>query len=500
MLGAFASYPFAMAVLAIDAGTTGVTALVVDESCTILSRGYREFPQHFPQPGWVEHSPDEIWSATLTAVQDALSATEAIPTALGITNQRETVVLWDRKTLQAPRRAIVWQDRRTADIVHELRSRAMERNIRNTTGLGLDPYFSSTKLLWLSRHEPDLWDQVHSGKFAIGTVDSYLIARLTAGATHVTDASNASRTQLVDLRTAAWDEELLDVFDVPLHALPHIVPSFGTVGVTDPAAFLGLRLPIAGIAGDQQAALFGQTAFDPGDTKCTYGTGAFILMNTGTRLAMSQHGLLTTIGLQDADGRLTYALEGSVFVAGAAVQWLRDGLGVIRSADEVEELALRVHDSDGVYFVPALTGLGAPQWDPNARGTLLGITRGTTAAHIARATLDAIAFQVQDVVEAMVADTGQRLVSLRVDGGASTNDTLMQLQANTLGVKVRRGVAIEMTGLGAAFLAGLGTGVWSGRRELARAARLDREFLPSGPAPDHRQWQRAIERSRDWAR
>ena len=489
-----------MAVLAIDAGTTGVTALVVDEQGRIVSRGYREFPQHFPQPGWVEHSPDEIWTAALEAVQDALTATIEVPTALGITNQRETVVLWDRATLQAPRRAIVWQDRRTADIVHELRSRAMERSIRNTTGLGLDPYFSSTKLLWLSRNEPDLWDGVHSGRFALGTVDSYLIARLTAGAVHVTDATNASRTQLVDLRTAQWDDDLLDVFDVPRAALPDIVPSFGVVGSTDPDAFLGLRLPISGIAGDQQAALFGQAAFDPGDTKCTYGTGAFILMNTGTRLAMSQHGLLTTIGLQDADGRLTYALEGSVFVAGAAVQWLRDGLGIIRSADEVEDLALRVEDSGGVYFVPALTGLGAPQWDPDARGTLLGITRGTTAAHIARATLDAIAFQVQDVVDAMVADTGQRLASLRVDGGASANDTLMQLQANTLGVKVRRGIAVEMTGLGAAFLAGLGSGVWANRKELARAARLDREFLPSGEAPDRRQWQRAIERSRDWAR
>ena len=489
-----------MAILAIDAGTTGVTALIVDESCTILSRGYCEFPQHFPKPGWVEHSPDEIWAATLTAVRDALSVTDAPLTAVGITNQRETVVLWDRSTLQAPRRAIVWQDRRTSDIVHEMRSRAMERNIRNITGLGLDPYFSSTKLLWLSRNEPDLWDRVHSGKYAIGTVDSYLIARLTAGAVHVTDATNASRTQLVDLRTAEWDEELLELFDVPRQALPTIVPSFGTVGITDPDVFLGLSIPIAGIAGDQQAALFGQAAFEPGDTKCTYGTGAFILMNTGTRLAMSQHGLLTTIGLQDADGRITYALEGSVFVAGAAVQWLRDGLGIIRSADEVEDLALRVDDSDGVCFVPAHTGLGAPQWDPDARGTIVGITRGTTAAHIARATLDAIAFQVQDVVDAMVADTGQRLSSLRVDGGASTNDTLMQLQANTLGVRVRRGVAIEMTGLGAAFLAGLGTGVWSSRRELTRAARLDREFLPTGSAPDRRQWQRAVERSRDWAR
>ncbi len=488
-----------MAILAIDAGTTGVTALVVDETCTIRSRGYSEFAQYYPQPGWVEHELDGIWAAALSAVRDALDNTTLTPTALGITNQRETVAIWDRKTLQAPRRAIVWQDRRTSTIVDELRARAVEGNVRQTTGLGLDPYFSSSKLLWLSRNEPALWAEVRSGRFAIGTIDSYLIARLTAGRVHVTDATNASRTQLADIATAQWDADLLDLFDVPSAALPQIVPSIGVVGDTDPSKFLGLALPIAGIAGDQQAALFGQTCFDLGDTKCTYGTGAFILMNTGNRMARSQHGLLTTIALQDVSGALTYALEGSVFVAGAAVQWLRDGLGIIRSASDIEALAEQVSDSDGVVVVPALTGLGAPDWDPNARGTVVGITRGTTAAHIARATLEAIAFQVQDVVDAMAADNGKRLTVLRVDGGAAANDLLLQMQANTLNTKVVRGTALEMTGLGAAFLAGLGTGVWANRSELRSAARVDRTFEPNGELLDHARWRRAVERSRNWA-
>lgn len=487
-----------MAILALDAGTTGVTALVVDEHCRILSRGYSEFPQHFPRPGWVEHSPDEIWGATLTAAREALSIVDAPITALGLTNQRETVVVWDRRTLQSPRHAIVWQDRRSADIVDELRRRAVEPSLRQTTGLGLDPYFSSTKLLWLARHEPELWQGVQEGRFVVGTVDAYLIARLTGGRAFVTDATNASRTQLLDIHRGAWDEDLLDLFEVPGHALPTVVPSIGTVGNTDPDSFLGLALPIAGVAGDQQAALFGQTAFDVGDTKCTYGTGAFILMNTGSRAVPSRHGLLTTIALQDREGRLTYALEGAVFVAGAAVQWLRDGLGLIRAADDVEALADSVSSSEGVCFVPALTGLGAPFWDPHARGTIIGITRGTTAAHIARAALEAIAFQVQDVVEAMVADTGKPLRSLRVDGGAAANDLLMQMQADTLGSRLLRGTAVEMTGLGAAYLAGLGTGVWSSRADLRAAARTDREFLPSGAHLDHGRWRRAVARALDW--
>lgn len=487
-----------MAILAIDAGTTGVTALVVDEHCKIIAQGYSEFTQHFPQPGWVEHSPDEIWAATLTAVREALTYNTAPLSALGITNQRETVVVWDRRTLQAPRPAIVWQDRRSANIVDELRRRAVESNLRQTTGLGLDPYFSSTKLLWLSRHDADLWDGVHAGKYVVGTVDAYLIARLTSGRAFVTDATNASRTQLLDLRTATWDEDLLDLFDVPAHALPDVVPSIGEVGLTNPDAFLGLTLPIAGIAGDQQAALFGQTAFEVGDAKCTYGTGAFILMNTGPKATFSKHGLLTTIALQDPNGQLTYALEGAVFVAGAAVQWLRDGLGIIRTAADVEALAEGVSDSGGVFFVPALTGLGAPTWDPAARGTIVGITRGTTAAHIARATLESIAFQVQDVVDAMAADTGKTLKSLRVDGGASENNLLMQMQADALGTSITRAAAVEMTGLGAAMLAGLGTGVWKNRKELRNVAREDRTFHPSGFSLENAGWRRAVQRSLNW--
>lgn len=488
-----------MAILAIDAGTTGVTALIVDEHGRVISRGYAEFRQYYPRPGWVEHDPDDIWRATITAVADARNATEATLQCLGITNQRETVVIWDRSTMRAPRNAIVWQDRRTADIVEELRRRAVETNVMTTTGLPLDPYFSSTKLLWLRREDPTVWAGVLSGEFVVGTVDSYLLARLTAGAVHATDATNASRTQLLDIRTATWDADLLDLFEVPEQALPRVLPSYGPIGTTDPEAFLGLQLPITGVAGDQQAALFGQTGFDAGDTKCTYGTGAFILMHTGNRRVESTEGLLSTIGLQHRDGRLDYALEGSVFVAGAAVQWLRDGLGIIRHAADVEELALQVSDSDGVVFVPALTGLGAPHWDPHARGTLLGITRGTTAAHIARATLDAIAFQVRDVVDAMVIDTKTPLTALRVDGGAAANSLLLQIQADVLQRKVVRGQALEMTGLGAAFLAGLGAGVWSSLTELRATSAVDREFAPQSSGPDHRQWRRAVERARQWA-
>ncbi len=488
-----------MAILAIDAGTTGVTVLVVDEQGSIRARGYREFPQHFPQPGWVEHSPDEIWDATLAAATDAIAQSPGPLAGIGITNQRETIVVWDAATLRAPRRAIVWQDRRTAAIVDELRARAVEPWVRATTGLGLDPYFSSTKLLWLARNEPRLWEGVRDGSLRVGTIDAYLIARLTGGRLHVTDATNASRTQLLDLRTAQWDPDLLDLFEVPAHALPTVVPSTGAVGHTDPASFLGLSLPIAGIAGDQQAALFGQGGVTAGDVKCTYGTGAFILMHTGTRAVASTHGLLTTIALQEPDGRLAYALEGSVFVAGAAVQWLRDGLGIIASAFEVEALAASVESSEGVVFVPALTGLGAPEWDPSARGTILGITRGTTTAHIARATLEAIAWQVQDVVTAMEADAGSRIDALRVDGGAAANNLLLQLQSDALQAPVLRGRALETTGLGAAFLAGIATGVWADAAEVRATLRPDRQFAPSGDRPDHARWTKAVTRARAWA-
>jgi glycerol kinase len=488
-----------MAILAIDAGTTGVTVQVVSTQGKVLARGYREFLQYFPEPGLVEHEPEEIWQATLAAASEAISQTTESLVAIGITNQRETVVLWDSKNLKSPRKAIVWQDRRTADLVAKLKVQGLEDRIHYISGLKLDPYFSSSKLLWLSQNEKTIWGDVVSGKVKIGTVDSYLVARMTSGKSHITDASNASRTQLMDIRTGAWSKELLEIFHVPASALPSIVPSYAMLATTDPASFLNLELPIAGIAGDQQAALFGQTAFEVGESKCTYGTGAFMLTNTGSKVVQSKNNLLTTIAWQEPDGKITYALEGSVFVAGAAVQWLRDGLGVIESANEIEELALQVPDSGGVVFVPALTGLGAPHWNPDAKGTILGITRGTTKHHLARATLDAIAFQVRDLVTAISADTNVGPKGLRVDGGAARNNLLMQLQANCLGVPVIRGKDLESTALGAAFLAGLGVGVWGSKEELRNVFELERTF---NPEPFDEQifasWSTAVKLSSNW--
>jgi glycerol kinase len=488
-----------MAILAIDAGTTGVTVQVVSDKGRVVSRGYREFLQYFPAPGLVEHEPEEIWQATLAAASDAISQTSEPLVAIGITNQRETVVLWDSKTLKSPRKAIVWQDRRTSNLVADLKTQGLEDKIQSISGLILDPYFSSSKLLWIARNEETIWADVVSGQVKIGTVDSYLVARMTAGKSHITDASNASRTQLMDIQTGTWSNELLEVFNVPAAALPTIVPSYGALATTDPASFLNLELPITGIAGDQQAALFGQTAFEVGESKCTYGTGAFMLTNTGSTIVQSKNNLLTTIAWQEPSGNITYALEGSVFVTGAAVQWLRDGLGLIESASEIEELALQVPDSSGVVFVPALTGLGAPHWDPDAKGTILGITRGTTKNHLARATLDAIAFQVRDLVTAISADTKIKPTSLRVDGGAAKNNLLMQLQANCLGVPVIRGMDLESTALGAAFLAGLGAGVWSSKEELRRVFELDRNFDPE-PFDEEifESWTKAVELSTKW--
>jgi glycerol kinase len=490
-----------VSILAIDAGTTGVTALVVDETGAVVARGYQDFPQHFPAPGWVEHSPEEIWRATLAACRVARDAAAgASPVAcVGITNQRETAVLWDRKTLDAPRPAVVWQDRRTAAICDRLRDAGHEPLVARLTGLRLDPYFTGTKLTWLAENDP-AWAGVRGGSVAIGTVDSYLIARLTGGQMHVTDASNASRTLLYDITTGAWSPELCELFDVPEAALPQVLPSWGEFGRTDPDAFGGLAVPVTGVAGDQQAALFGQACFSPGQSKCTYGTGSFVLVNTGPRIVRSDAGLLTTVAWQAPDGTLTYALEGAVFVTGAAVQWLRDGLGVIENAAQTEELAASVPDSGGVVFVPALTGLGAPHWDPAARGTILGLTRGTTRAHLVRATLEAIAFEVRDVVEVMIAEAGLDRQPLTVDGGASANNLLCQMQADQLGVPVRRPQVLETTGLGAAFLAGLGAGVWTDPQELADTWRLDRTFEPQptdGAA--YRRWQTAVEKSRGWA-
>jgi glycerol kinase len=490
-----------VSILAIDAGTTGVTALVVGEDARVLARGYEEFPQHFPQPGWVEHEPEQIWQATLSAARQALDRSDDAPTAIGVTNQRETAILWDRDALAAPRRAVVWQDRRSAAICDELREAGHEDRVRELTGLRFDPYFTGTKLRWLAENDQRSWLGVVDGSVLIGTVDSYLVARLTAGARHVTDASNASRTLLFDITTGEWSDELCELIGVPRSALPEVVPSYGEVGRSAPAAFLGLDLPIAGIAGDQQAALFGQACFAVGDSKCTYGTGSFVLVNTGSQRMRSAADLLTTVAWMDPSGTLTYAQEGAIFVTGAAIQWLRDGLGVLGSAAESEALASTVPDSGGVVFVPALTGLGAPDWDPAARGTILGITRGTTRAHLVRATLDAIAFEVRDIIETLPDTT-----TLRVDGGAAANGLLLQLQADQLGLPVERPEVLETTGLGAAFLAGLGTGVWSSTDELAQTWRLDRRFEPAeqtdggvGRDGTYRRWRAAVERAKGWA-
>jgi glycerol kinase len=492
-----------MSVLAIDAGTTGVTAVVVDPDGSITAKGYQEFAQHFPQPGWVEHAPEEIWQATLEATREVLAKIDqSTLTGIGITNQRETIVLWDRETLGSPRRAIVWQDRRTAEVCDRLKAAGHEDRVRELTGLRLDPYFSGTKLTWLREHEPHTWALVESGRYAVGTVDSYLIARMTRGTWHVTDVSNASRTLLFDLNTGDWSDELCDLFGVPRDALPELVPNWGEVGTTDPRTFCGLSLPIAGIAGDQQSALFGQTCFDPGDSKCTYGTGSFLLTNTGTAIERSDAGLLTTAAWRSPAGETTYALEGAIFVTGAAVQWLRDGLQIVGTAAETAAIARAVPSSEGVVFVPALTGLGAPHWDPHARGTILGITRGTTRGHLVRATLEAIAYEVRDVLETVNAK-GPTLATLKVDGGAAANDLLCQVQADQVGVPVERPRIVETTALGAAFLAGLGTGVWDSTDDLKETWQLDRRFEPGGDRAvldrDYARWQQAVERSKGWA-
>jgi glycerol kinase len=465
-------------------------------------KGYQEFGQHFPRPGWVEHAPEEIWQATLEAVREALEAYDGPPLeAVGITNQRETVLLWDKETLGSPRRGIVWQDRRTADICRRMKEEGHEERITELTGLRLDPYFSGTKLRWIAEHEPHTWALVEDGRYAVGTVDSYLISRMTRGTWHVTDVSNACRTLLFDLSTGDWSEELCGLFGVPRDALPDIVPSWGEITRTDPKSFLGLDLPISGILGDQQAALFGQTCFEVGETKCTYGTGSFVLTNTGSEIVRSDAGLLTSAAWKGPDGTLTYCLEGAIFVTGAAVQWLRDGLQIVGSAAETQAVASTVEDTGGVVFVPALTGMGAPDWDPHARGTIVGITRGTTRAHIVRATLEAIAFEVRDVIDTLPPESP--LTTLTVDGGAAANDLLCQLQADQLGVPVERPKIVETTGLGAAFAAGLGAGVWSSTEELNETWALDRRFEPSAERESvdaaHGRWRDAVERAKGWA-
>jgi glycerol kinase len=489
-----------MSVLAIDAGTTGVTALVVSGDGTVAGRGYQEFRQFYPRPGWVEHLPEGIWQATLASCAEALEQAGTQVTCVGLTNQRETAVIWDRATLTAPHRAIVWQDRRSTGICERLRAAGHEPRITELTGLRLDPYFTATKLTWLAENEAGLWAGVLDGSLAVGTVDSYLAARMTGGRRHVTDASNASRTLLFDIGAGQWSAELCELLRVPPSALPEVVPSWGVVGHTDPATFLGLSAPIAGLAGDQQAALFGQACFAEGDTKATFGTGSFVLVNTGSAAVPPGPALVSTVAWMSPDGDFTYALEGSVFVTGAAVQWLRDGLGLLDDAAQSEALAASVADSGGLVFVPALTGLGAPDWDPDARGAIFGITRGATRAHLVRATLEAIAFEVRDVCQAMEAQSGRKLRGLKVDGGASGNDLLMQMQADQLQLPVERPVIAETTALGAGYLAGLATGVWSSPAEIEAVWHLDRRFWP-GPRDDagYARWRAAVSRTKGWA-
>jgi glycerol kinase len=473
-------------VIAIDQGTTGTTVLVLDEALAVRGRGYQEFRQIYPTPGWVEHDPEDIWGSVTAALGQALAGTgggAAIEpssiAAIGITNQRETAVLWDRQTGKAVHNAIVWQDRRTADRCAELRAAGKEARVRELAGLTIDPYFSGTKVAWMLANVEGLAARARAGQVAFGTVDAYLLWRLTGGAVHATDVTNASRTLLFDLHELAWSDELLELLGIPRAILPAVVASSGTAGTTRGVPGLPDGVPIAGLAGDQHSALFGQACFAPGDAKCTYGTGAFILMNTGDRPVASRHGLLTTVAWKLATGELRYALEGSAFVAGAAVQWLRDELKFFASSAEVEALAGSVPDSGGVIVVPAFTGLGAPHWRPEARGSITGLTRGTTRAHIARATLEGIALQNVDILRAMERDAGRALTTLRVDGGAAANDLLMQFQSDVLGVEIARPALVETTALGAAFLAGLGTGVWRDQAQVAQTWREDRRFRPT---------------------
>jgi len=484
-------------VISIDQGTTGSTVLVLDEHLQVRGRGYQEFRQIYPQPGWVEHDPDDIWASVTFALRAALAGIDpASIAAIGITNQRETSVVWDRKTGKAVHNAIVWQDRRTAELCAQLKANGKEARVKQLTGLTLDPYFSGTKVHWMLNHVDGLAARARAGTVAFGTIDCYLLWRLTAGATHATDVTNASRTLLFDIGQLAWSDELLELLGVPRQILPEAVASSGTVGTTQGVPGLPDGIPIAGLAGDQQAALFGQACFTPGDAKCTYGTGAFILMNTGDAPVASKSGLLTTVAWKLSTGELRYALEGSAFIAGAAVQWLRDGLQFFSSATEIEALAGSVPDSGGVILVPAFAGLGAPHWRPEARGTLSGLTRGTTRAHIARATLEGIALQNVDILRAMERDAGRPLTTLKVDGGASANDLLMQFQSDVLGVEISRPELVETTALGAAFLAGLGTGVWKDQDEVRKTWREQKRFTPTtdrAKIAEHlRRWDAAV--------
>ena len=483
------------AVLAIDAGTTGVTVVTVGRDGSVLSRGYREFPQHYPRPGWVEHDPGAIWRATLEASEDALAWADVTLTAVGITNQRETFLFWDRATGLPLNKAIVWQCRRSAAICDELRASGLEEEVRRKTGLRLDPYFSGTKTLWLARERPDIAQAVKSGSAAFGTIDTWLAYRLSGGRVHVTDVTNASRTLAFDIDRLDWDDALLEAFALSRAAMPEAGPSAAIRGRTVSAGAIPKGLPIASLVGDQQAALFGQACFQQGQVKATYGTGCFILMNTGRRVD-SRAGLLTTVAAS-GDGRPAYALEGSIFIAGAAIQWCRDNLGLIDDFANAESMAMQVPDSGGVVFVPAFVGLGTPYWGPDARGAIYGLTRGTRRAHIVRAALESMAYQAQDVLDIMTRDSGIFIPELRVDGGAAANDFLMQLQCDLAGTPLSRPQSVESTALGAAYLAGIATGFWKDEAEVAALRREERRFEPSPQAEARRKqrgrWTAAIQ-------
>lgn len=490
-------------ILAIDQGTTGTTVALIDHVGVTLSKVNHEFEQIFPKPGWVEHSPDAIWESVLMGIRDVLGRTGTNPkhvAAIGITNQRETTVVWDRKTNEPIANAIVWQCRRTTDLCEKLKkSAALKKSVTAKTGLVIDPYFSATKFQWLLDNVSGARKRATAGELAGGTIDSFLLWRLTNGKVHATDVSNASRTMLMNIDKGEWDKDLMKTFKVPAALLPTIRPSSGEFGVTEHVPGLPDGIPITGIAGDQQAALFGQACFKSGDAKCTFGTGSFLLMNTGAKRIRSKHGILTTVAWQlKGDKKLTYALEGGAFICGAAVQWLRDGLGLIKSSAEVEDLARQVQNTGGVEFVAALTGLGAPHWNPNARGMISGLTRGSTKAHLARATLEAMALQNADILFAMQKDLGGKLSNIRVDGGAAANNLLMQLQADYLGQSVERPQMIETTVAGAAFLAGLGSGFWKSQKEIAEVWKSDKVFGSLLAAKDRKirleKWHDAIER------
>ena len=492
-------------ILALDQGTTSSRAIIFDRQGAIRSVAQKAFEQIFPRPGWVEHDANEIWSSQSSVAAEAiakLGITGEEIAAIGITNQRETTVVWDRETGQPIHHAIVWQDRRTSAYCDQLRDQGFVDKVRNKTGLIIDAYFSATKIKWLLDHVEGAREKAEQGKLAFGTIDTWLIWKFTKGRTHVTDVTNASRTMLYNIHDLAWDDELLDLFEIPRSMLPE-VKSSSEVYCQTATTLLSTKIPISGIAGDQQAALFGQMCLQPGMAKSTYGTGCFVVMNTGDTPVVSENNLLTTIAWQ-VGGKVSYALEGSVFVGGAAVQWLRDGARMISSALESQQKAEQVADNGGVYFVPALTGLGAPHWDQYARGAIFGITRGTTAEHITRATLESIAYQVHDVIRAMESDTGHSLAEMRVDGGAVANDLLVQFQADLLRTRVKRPKVLETTALGAAYLAGLAVGYWNNTDEVATQWQIDRTFEPVMDEARARyylkHWHAAVERVRGWAK